>query len=525
MSIATSVLFGLVPALHASRVDLIDAVKQGGAPRRDRAGAVVRARGVLVVSEIALAVVLLTGAGPAGEESSSRCTTPTWDFSRRTCWSCKATGVRTPRRTTRSSERSCRESRRCPAWSPSARRRYPPGDLSYAGDGVVFHRSRCRSSATGDVDPRALITIVAPGAFAALGIPLKSGRDFNEGDTERQPLVAIVNEALVRKSFGGSESDRPDDLLLFDRQEGAMTIVGVVGDVRQRNPALAADAGVLHAVHAAQLQQRHAHARRANRRRSHGARRNACGALAAEIVAGSAGVVHDDGSDACRRASTNPRFRARAVWGVCRTGGVSGDGRRLRRDGVCRATALERDRPAHGAGRQPRIRAAADSRAGAGPRGVPGWRVGLAGAVAATRLLTTMLFEVQPVDVQVYLGVVVLLGVVTLVAGYLPARRAAAVDPARVLKSGLTRRRPRPSKHAGFRHRSRSAERRSGERLTYLTRTIVVSSGRWILSVVSGASLGCCSMVSFAQRKSGLITDGGCTVGRRSCSMPVNTEH
>ena len=66
--------------------------------------------------------------------------------------------------------------------------------------------------------------------------------------------------------------------------------------------------------------------------------------------------------------------------------------------------------------------------------GSAGLALGLAGAVAATRLLTTMLFEVQPVDVQVYLGVVVLLGVVTLAAGYLPARRAAAVDPVRVLK-------------------------------------------------------------------------------------------
>jgi putative ABC transport system permease protein len=61
--------------------------------------------------------------------------------------------------------------------------------------------------------------------------------------------------------------------------------------------------------------------------------------------------------------------------------------------------------------------------------------LGLAGAVAATRLLTTMLFEVQPLDIPVYLGVVVLLGVVTLLAGYLPARRASIVDPVRVLKA------------------------------------------------------------------------------------------
>jgi ABC-type antimicrobial peptide transport system permease subunit len=61
--------------------------------------------------------------------------------------------------------------------------------------------------------------------------------------------------------------------------------------------------------------------------------------------------------------------------------------------------------------------------------------VGLAGAVAATRLLTTVLFEVQPIDTQVFLGVVVVLGLVTLLAGYVPGRRATDVDPVEVLKA------------------------------------------------------------------------------------------
>jgi len=61
--------------------------------------------------------------------------------------------------------------------------------------------------------------------------------------------------------------------------------------------------------------------------------------------------------------------------------------------------------------------------------------VGLAAAAALTRFLSTMLFEVKPFDPQVYLGVAILLSIVALVAGYVPARRAAALDPAEVLRA------------------------------------------------------------------------------------------
>ena len=64
-----------------------------------------------------------------------------------------------------------------------------------------------------------------------------------------------------------------------------------------------------------------------------------------------------------------------------------------------------------------------------------GLGLGLAASVAATRLLTAMLFEVKHNDAQVYAGVAILLGVVAVLAGYLPGRRAATVDPLEVLKA------------------------------------------------------------------------------------------
>lgn len=64
-----------------------------------------------------------------------------------------------------------------------------------------------------------------------------------------------------------------------------------------------------------------------------------------------------------------------------------------------------------------------------------GLLAGLAGAVATTQLLETMLFQVAPPDAPVYLGVALLLAAVAVAAGYLPVRRAAAIDPMRVLNA------------------------------------------------------------------------------------------
>src|SRR5438034_115733 len=84
--------------------------------------------------------------------------------------------------------------------------------------------------------PSVVLSIVAPGTFAALGIPLKSGRDFSDSDTADRPLVAVVNEALVRKSFNGQNPLGRTIFCSFDTFKG-MTIIGISGDVRQRGPA------------------------------------------------------------------------------------------------------------------------------------------------------------------------------------------------------------------------------------------------------------------------------------------------
>jgi hypothetical protein len=84
--------------------------------------------------------------------------------------------------------------------------------------------------------PGTVLSVVAPGTFAAPGIALKSGRDFNDRDTYDAPFTAVINEALVRKSFRGENPIGRTIFCPFDSAK-AMTIIGVVGDVRQDGPA------------------------------------------------------------------------------------------------------------------------------------------------------------------------------------------------------------------------------------------------------------------------------------------------
>ena len=84
--------------------------------------------------------------------------------------------------------------------------------------------------------PQAVFSVISPGTIGALGIPLKAGRDFNERDTFDVPFSALVNEALVKQAFAGQNPIGRTLYWGFDNAS-PMTIVGVVGDVRQTGPA------------------------------------------------------------------------------------------------------------------------------------------------------------------------------------------------------------------------------------------------------------------------------------------------
>jgi predicted permease len=276
----------------------------------------------------------------------------------------------------------------------------------------------------------AAMNIIAPGTFGALGIPIRQGRDLRDGDRAGAPRVAMVNEALVRAAFRGQDPVGRKIFAGFDSLD-AMTIVGVVGDVRQYGPALEPQAEVYmpyqqHEYNGATLYlvvktatdpaalgptiQRKAR----ERAPEVSVRLTTMDAVLAEHFA-------------------TPKFRAvllslfGAVALCLAMTGVYGvmafvAGQRSKELGV---------RMALGASARSVLWLMLS-------RGLKltavGLTAGVLGAAASARLLRGMLFQVGAGDVATYVGVVGALAVLSMLATYMPARRAASVDPLLVLR-------------------------------------------------------------------------------------------
>jgi putative ABC transport system permease protein len=425
-SILTSFLFGLIPALHASRVDLNEALKQG--MRSVIGGGRVRMRGALVAIETALAVVLLCGAGLL-MKSFVALHQVVLGFRPENVLLMKATvPIPGPSQAAGKFFRDLLPKvAHMPGVVSAGASMAPPGQVASTVGYFVDHLPAQPEWASA---PSAVMSVIAPGTFAALGIPIKSGRDFNDADTDGSPLVAIVNEALVRKSFGGRSPIGRTIFCPFDTLDG-MAIVGVAGDVRQRGPAVKPSPECYVTY------------------RQHAFNQNALTVIARTV--GDPNVLintlrhlaHDTSPDVPVTFTTmemrlsddvaTPRFRTLllgifagialclAMAGVY---GVMGYAVRQRTNEIGVRIAL-------GAGTGSVLRMVLGqglSYAGAG------LILGLVAASASSRVLTSMLFQVQPNDPLVYLFVSAFLAATALVASYIPARHASKIDPMEALR-------------------------------------------------------------------------------------------
>jgi predicted permease len=203
LSIGTGLLFGLFPALHSTRPNLVSALKaQAGQPSGARTAA--RFRTSLVVIQIALSMALLISAG-LFIKSLTNVSRVDLGLKTEKVVAFRASpvlsGYDQPRART-FFERAEQELATIPGVTGVAMSRVPLLSGSNSGNDVSvegFPRGP-------DTDTNSRMNEINPGYFRALGIPLVSGREFTAADSPGTPKVAIVNEAFAKKFNLGREA-------------------------------------------------------------------------------------------------------------------------------------------------------------------------------------------------------------------------------------------------------------------------------------------------------------------------------
>jgi putative ABC transport system permease protein len=426
VSLLAGVVFGLAPALQASKTDLHDTLKQGG--RSSSGGR--RLRGAFVVAQVALALMLLVGAGLLIQ---------TLYRLRNQYAGLRPEGVLTVR-TQLATERYGEQSRRVDFYERVlARVKSQPGVVAAAyttsiplvwkggGNGLTLEGKQAAPGVKWSANHRQISTDY----FRAMNIPLRDGRGFEERDDESSAPVAIVNETMARAywpgesavgrrfKIGGPNSDAP-----------WMTVVGVVADVRQ----MGVDAPVKAEMYMPYRQT-------ADFADFFGPRDLVVRTTVApqSIVPAVRQAVHE----------VDPY---QPVSDVRTMDEVLGRETEQRRTGMILLTAFAAlalllsalgiygvlsyfvvqhtqeigVRMALGAQTSDVLRLVV----GKGMRlALAGVAVGIAGALALARLMRSLLFEVNAADPLTFFAIALLLSLVALLACYVPARRATKVDP------------------------------------------------------------------------------------------------
>ncbi|HXA57222.1 MAG TPA: ABC transporter permease [Candidatus Acidoferrum sp.] len=236
-SLLTSVLFGIAPAWQASRIDLQSAMKRADS-RGALGGGPSRLRDSLVVAQIALSLLLAVGAGllfrtlvalhnaPMGFRTEGILVTYA---------SAPARTLPEALQDTRTFSDVFSRLRRLPgAISVAGAMGLPAGQ--YNSDGSFAIEGKQTFGGDFRKLPYAGQRVASPRYFETMGIPLLRGRDFDDGDLYDRPFVAIISESLARQNFPNEDPIGHRIMTGMDSPKW-MTVVGIVGDVRQSSPA------------------------------------------------------------------------------------------------------------------------------------------------------------------------------------------------------------------------------------------------------------------------------------------------
>ena len=425
-SVLTGVVFGIVPALQATRTNLNESLKEGG--QKGASGGVRRnlMRSILVVAEVALSLMLLVGAGLMVRSFYEMM---------RADLGLKPDGVLTvqmslpragyPEEAQRRSfyEQLVARVGALPGVASAAAINYVPMDRS--GNLSSSFHVEGRPAPPPDRRPYANYNVVTPGYFETAGTRLVGGRGFTEADDERAPKVCIVNETLARRVFPGEEV--VGRRLVISEAEGPWEIVGVAADVKNEDM----DAEAEWAFYRP-LRQDPWHTMALVVRAGEGA--SAAGlapAVRGEVKALDAGLpVYNvrQMSDVVEEA-VSPKRLTMLLMAFFAVGALL-----LAAVGLYAVMSYVVAQRRHEIG----IRLALGAQGGDILRLVlsqglvltsVGLALGLAGALMLTRVMAGILYGVSATDPLVFGGVALVLASAALLACLIPARRATRVDP------------------------------------------------------------------------------------------------
>jgi predicted permease len=428
-SIATGVIMGLAPALQCARADVNEALKDAsrgstgdGRHNRFRSG--------LLIAEVAGSVVLLIAASLL-ISSFVRLQNVSPGF--------KAAGVFTGQVVIPASQYPARSDGLVNLYSRLYQRLQAiPGATSVAlsdnpplsgNVGASPYAALGRPVPPLSEQPMAIRNLISPNRFALLGIPIKSGRDFNESDTPMSTPVIIINETMAKKLFPG-ENPLGQKLITGSMQLTA-EVVGVVADTLTANLTQPPQPEMYYSL----LQ------RPENFTfilvRTDGdpsAMANSVRAALREVDSGlpltNPGTMHQfvEQSTVDRRLTMIMLAVFAVIALILACIGVYS----VMAYAVSQRTGEIGVRMALGAGPKDIVRMIL----GDGMKLVLiGVGLGLAGALALTRLMTALLFEVRATDPVVYAGVIALILLVAFLANFIPALRATRIDPMVALRT------------------------------------------------------------------------------------------
>ncbi len=426
LSLVTGVLFGWIPALQLSRQDLnpvLRAEGRGSAGGRRRN----RARGGLVVAQVALSMVLMVGAGLL-IRSFTRLRNVNAGFDERNVLTMRialpparyATGPHMAAFYDQVVKRAVAmpgvESAAVASALPVHPVRFSP--VLVEGQPEVPLPAR----------PILAIQMVSPGYFRTLRVALRQGRPFTEADTADAPLVAVVNETLVRRYW---PHDNPlGKHLLLGRMTKAAEVVGVASDVNNVSLAAPPEAEVYLSFPQRPWASMNLILRTAGdpHRWAAAARR-----AVAEVDRDQPVTALNTMEEVLALSTASERFSvfllaafsitALVLAAVGLYGAIAYSvAERTREMGIRMALGADRTSIVRMVVKQGLLLALA------------GLAIGTAAALALTRLMSGLLFQTGAADPFSFLGSALLFSAVAAGASYLPARRATRVDPTDALR-------------------------------------------------------------------------------------------